>query len=262
MDLGLRDKKVVVTGGSHGIGRAAAISMAAEGARVAIVARNRDGLEEAASIIEKETGHRPLIYQADCTRPEEVSRMFQDATTALGGLDILVNSTGETRGGHLMDLSEADWDASIGSKLRTQIRCSKEALPHLRDGGGGCIVSVIGNRGKHPSGDSVTIGAANAALTNFTVALGRDEAANGVRVVGVSPAPVVTRRQLRAMERRAESWGVSIEEATRRRLEEIPLGRAARPEEVGDVVTFLASDRASYITGTVVYVDGGGTPSI
>lgn len=262
MDLRLRDKRVVVTGGSHGIGRAAAMSLAAEGAQVAIVARNRDGLEEAANVIEQKTGHRPLLYQADCTRPEEVSRMFQESTNELGGLDILVNSTGETRGGHLMELSEADWDQSIGSKLRTQVRCCKAALPHLRERESGCIINVIGNRGKHASGDSVMLGAANAGLTNFTVALGQDEAPNGVRVVGVSPAPVKTRRQMRAMERRAEKWGVSIEEATQRRLEEIPLGRAARPEEVGDVIAFLASERASYITGTVVYVDGGGTPSI
>ena len=262
MDLGLRDKTALVTGGSHGIGRASAVSLADEGARVAIVARNLDGLEEGASDIEKKTGHRPLIFQADCTKPEEVTRMFKEAAAALGGLDILVNSTGETRGGHLMDLSEEDWELSMGSKLHTQIRCCKEAVPLMRSRGGGCIVNVIGNRGKHPAGESLTVGAANAALTNFTVALGQDEGSNNIRVVGVSPAPVVTRRQLGAMEKRAKALGIPLEEATKLRLADIPLGRAARPEEVGDVVAFAASDRAGFITGTVIYVDGGSTPSV
>ncbi|MBT3349820.1 MAG: SDR family oxidoreductase [Nitrospinaceae bacterium] len=262
MDLGLKDKTALVTGGSHGIGRASAISLADDGARVAIVARNLDGLEEGAADIEKKTGHRPLIFQADCTNFEEVTRMFQKAADALGGLDILINSTGETRGGHLMDLSEEDWQLSMGSKLQTQVRCCKEAVPLMRSRGGGCIVNVIGNRGKHPAGDSLTVGAANAALANFTVALGQDEAPNNIRVVGVSPAPVVTRRQNRAMEKRAKALGISVEEARKLRLVDVPLGRAARPEEIGDVVAFAASARASFITGTVIYVDGGSTPGV
>jgi len=262
MDLGLKDKTALVTGGSHGIGRASAISLAADGAKVAIVARNLDGLEEGASDIEEKTGHRPLIFQADCTSLEEVTRMFRESAAALGGLDILVNSTGETRGGHLMDLTEEDWELSMGSKLQTQVRCCKGAVPLMRSRGGGCIVNVIGNRGKHPAGDSLTVGAANAALVNFTVALGQDEGPNNIRVVGVSPAPVVTRRQNRAMEKRAKALGISVEEARKLRLVDIPLGRAARPDEIGDVVAFAASARASFITGTVIYVDGGSTPCV
>ncbi len=262
MDLGLEGKAALVTGGSGGIGRAAAAALAAEGARVAIAARDRGRLEEAAAAIGARGRGRPMIFTADCARLTEAEGMVRAAAEALGGLDVLVNATGAAKGGRLLDLSGEDWEWSLASKLLSQIWCCRAALPYLRRGGGGCIVNVIGHRGKQPDGRALPAGAANAGLLNFTVALAQEEAARGVRVGGVNPAPVETQRLREVFETEARLLGVSAEEAGRRWLAHVPLGRAARPEEIGDVIAFLASSRASFVTGTVVHVDGGATRSL
>jgi NAD(P)-dependent dehydrogenase (short-subunit alcohol dehydrogenase family) len=124
------------------------------------------------------------------------------------------------------------------------------------------IVNVIGHRGKRPDGRALPAGVANAGLMNFTVGLAVEEARHGVRVVGVNPAPVDTRRLRAVFETEARLSGVSVEEAGRRWLEHVPLGRPARPEEIADVIVFLASTRASFVTGTIVAVDGGASRSL
>jgi len=262
MDLGLKDRAALIIGGSGGIGRAAASALAAEGARVALAGRSRDWLEEAAGEIETRTGQRPMIYTADCSHLPEATRVVHDAVGALGRLDILVNAIGAAKGGRLEDLSAEDWEWSLSSKLLGQIWCCRAALPKLREGKGGCIVNVIGHRGKQPMGGALPAGVANAGLINFTVALAQDEAPHGVRVVGINPAPVETRRLREVFETEARVHGLTVEEAGRRWLAHVPLGRAARAEEIGDVIVFLSSARASFITGTVVHVDGGATRSL
>lgn len=259
MDLGLAGKAALVTGGSRGIGRAAALALAAEGARLAICARDPGVLEQAVEEIERSSTERVLALECDCTDAADVERMVASVAERLGGIDVLVNSLGAAKGGHFLELDENDWNESLELKLRGQIRCCKAALPTIRAGGGGTIVNVIGHRGKQPDGRALPAGVANAGLVNFTVGLAREEARHGIRVTGVSPAPVDTRRLRQVFETEAATLGVSVEEAGRRWLSHVPLGRAARPEEIADVITFLASERASFVTGTVVAVDGGAT---
>lgn len=259
MNLGLDGKIALVTGGSRGIGRATAVALAAEGARVAIAARERAALAEAARMIEAKSGHRPLAVVCDCTRPDEVAAMVRTAVEGLGGVDILVNSIGAAKGGDFLDLTERDWEESLALKLLGQIRCCREVLPVMRKRGGGVIINVIGHRGKQPDGRALPAGVANAGLLNFTVGLAQEEARHGIRVVGVNPAPVETRRLEYVFETEARLLGVSVEEARRRWLAHVPLGRAATPEEIADVIVFLASARASFVTGTVVHADGGAT---
>jgi len=258
VDLGLAGSAVLVVGGSRGIGRAAALRFAEEGARVAIAARDAAVLEEAASDIERHAGARPLAVRCDCAVPADVVAMVSAVARELGGLDVLVNSVGAAKGGHFLDLGEADWMDSLDGKLHAQVRCCRAALPHLRRGGG-VIVNVIGHRGKQPDGRALPAGVANAGLMNFTVGLAADEASHGVRVVGVNPAPVETRRLQSVFETEARMQGVSVDEARRRWLSHVPLGRAADPGEIADVIVFLASRRASFVTGTVVHCDGGAT---
>lgn len=262
MDLGLRGKKALVTGGSRGIGRATALGLAAEGARVAIAARERAVLNDAAAAIEVQTGQRPVVVVADCTRPAEVAQMVRATSEGLGEPEILVNSIGAAKGGNFLDLTESDWEQSLALKLLGQVRCCREVLPLMRVRGGGCIVNVIGHRGKQPDGRALPAGVANAGLMNFTMGLAREEARYGIRVVGVNPAPVETRRLQEVFETEARVLGVPVEEARRRWLSHVPLGRAATPEEIANVVVFLVSERASFITGTVVHVDGGATPGL
>lgn len=258
MDLGLRGKKALVTGGSRGIGRATALGLVREGARVTIAARERAGLDEAVAEIEAGAGRRPFAIQADCTRPADVVRMVRQAGAEMDGIDILVNSVGAATGGHFLDLTEDDWQESLTSKLMGEIRCCREALPLLRTAGG-VIVNVIGHRGKQPEGRALPAGVTNAGLMNFTVGLAQDEARHGVRVVGVNPGPVDTRRIHSVFETEARLLGVSVAAARERWLSHVPLGRVARPEEVADVIVFLASGRASFVSGTVVQVDGAAT---
>jgi 3-oxoacyl-[acyl-carrier protein] reductase len=262
MDLGLDGKTALVTGGSRGIGRASALGLAAEGVQVAIAAREESVLAEAAREIEQATGRKPLVLRCDCTRAAEVAATVAATADRLGGLDILVNSVGAAKGGHFLELTEEDWEQGLALKLHGQIRACREALPIMRRRGGGVIVNVIGHRGKQPDGRALPAGVANAGLMNFTIGLAREEAARGIRVVGVSPAPVETRRLHAVFETEARLQGVPVEEARRRWLSHVPLGRAARPDEIGGVIVFLASDRASFVTGTVVHVDGGATPAL
>ncbi len=258
MDLGLHGKTALVTGGSRGIGRATARALAGEGVRVAIAARGRAALDEAAAEIEAATGRRPIALVADCMRPADVAAMVEAARAELGGLDVLVNSVGEARGGHFLDLGEREWEDSLASKLMAEIRCCREALPDLR-ARRGVIVNVIGHRGKQPDGLALPASVTNAGLVNFTVGLAQTEAPHGVRVVAVSPGPVDTRRIHGIFETEARLTGQPVAAVRERWLAHVPLGRIARPEEVADVIVFLASARASYISGTVVQVDGAAT---
>lgn len=258
MDLGLRGKVALITGGSLGIGRAAALGLAREGARVALCARGKEALEAAAEAV-RAAGARAFPVQADCTRPEDVARMVRAVTAEFGRIDVLVNSLGAAKGGNFLDLTESDWEESLALKLLGQIRCCREVLPAMRAQGRGVIVNVIGHRGKQPEGRALPAGAANAGLVNFTIGLAQEEARHGIRVVGVHPAAVESRRLDYVVETEAKLLGVSVDEARRRWLAQVPLGRAAAPEEIADVIVFLASERASFVTGTVVHVDGGAT---
>ena len=258
MDLELTGKKALVTGGSRGIGRATALALSREGVRVAIAAREGGALDEATREIEAATGARPFAVQADCTRPAEVAAMMVSVAASLGGLDILVNSVGAARGGHFVDLREEDWAESISSKLMGEIRCCREALPLLRNSGAGVIINVTGQRGKQPDALALPASVTNAGLANFTVGLAQAEAPRGVRVVGVSPGPVETRRIHGIFETEARLAGVSVQTVRERWVASVPLGRIARVEEVADVIVFLASPRAGFISGTTIQVDGAG----
>jgi NAD(P)-dependent dehydrogenase (short-subunit alcohol dehydrogenase family) len=229
---------------------------------VAIAARGREALEKAAALIQEQTGQHAAIIQADCTKPEEIRSMVQTAADALGGIEILVNSAGAAKGGRFLELSEAEWQESLNLKLFGTISVCREVLPLMQKAGGGRIINVIGTRGKQADAVAITTGVANSGLYNFTMALAQDVARQNIRVVGVSPSPVATRRfdALAAVE--AKQFGVTLEEARKRMVERLPLGRPATPEEIADVIVFLASDRASYVTGTVVHVDGGATRSL
>lgn len=262
MDLGLSGSAVLVVGGSRGIGRASALRFAEEGARVAIAARDPAVLDEAAAEIARRTNARPLTVPCDCAKPADVEALMSTVAHALGGLDVLVNSVGAAKGGRFLELGETDWMESLDGKLHAQVRCCRAALPHLRRRGGGVIVNVIGHRGKQPDGRALPAGVANAGLMNFTVGLASEEATHGIRVVGVNPAPVETRRLLSVFETEAGLLGVSVDEARRRWLSHVPLGRAADPGEIADVIVFLASRRASFVTGTIVHCDGGATRAL
>ena len=257
MDLGLDGKVVAITGGSMGIGKAIALCMAREGCRISICARGRERLDEAAGEIRGNTGREVLAVAADLTRDAD-AREFIDSTAAhYGRIDVLVNNAGAAPGGVLEGLSEADWEAALQLKFMGYVRCTRHAIPHMRRQGGGRIVNLIGNDGVKHSYWEIAPGAANAAGQNFTLSIAAQYARENITLVAVNPGPVRTERWdglVRAMSRDME---VSYEEADGLAPKSIPLGRIAEPEEVGNLVTYLASPLAHFVNGTMIEIDGG-----
>ncbi len=256
MDLGLHDKVAVLTGASKGIGYASAIALAQEGARVAICARGLEGLERAAAAIRAETGAQVLPVQADMGVRDDARRLMATAAAHFGRIDVLVNCAGSSPGGLLLDVTEEQWFTSMNLKFLGYVRAMTEVIPHLLQAGGGRIVNVIGNDGNKPSYWELTPGAANAAGMNVSQALAEQYAPHGILINVVNPGPVATDRWDGLEKQMARDRGISQDAAHALAVRSIPMGRICRPEEVADLVCFLASARNTFMTGAIVNIDG------
>ena len=256
MDLGLQDRVALVTGGSKGIGKMSALGLAREGANVAICARGQQPLEEVAADIASQTGRTVLPVVADLAREEDARRFVEAAVQRFGRLDILVNCAGSSPGGSVLHLSEAQWMESLNLKFMGYVRTTTAAIPYMKDQRWGRIVNVIGNDGIKPIYFELTPGAANAAGINFTLAIAEELAPYGVTVNAINPGPVDTERWWGLVRTLAAEKGISEEAANRSAVKSIPMGRLCTAEEVADLVVFLASERASFVTGAVVSIDG------
>jgi len=249
MDLGLGGKVVIVTGGSKGIGRAVALSFLNEGASVLVCARGQDALDETIAMAGANAAARIAAAAADLTRGDAIEVVVERCRAVFGGVDILVNNAGSTRPGEFLKLSDEAWMEDWSLKFFGYVRMAREVLPLMQKRGGGVIVNVIGTGALRPAAGFMIGGAVNAALNHFTKALADEGAKHGVRVVGVNPGPIMTERLLRFL-----PPGEERDKAMRRST---PLGRAGQPEEVADLVAFLASGRAAFIHGANVTIDGG-----
>ena len=259
MDLGLKGRCALITGGSMGIGKAAALELSAEGCRVALVARGEQALAQAAEEIRRHTQGEVITLRADCTRPEDIARMVEEVAARFGRIDILVNSIGAAKSGHFLQLPEDDWRESLELKLYGVIRCCRAVVPHMQRQRWGRIVNLIGHRGRQPESRAMPAGVANAGLINFTKALADEFVRDGILANGVSPCPMETRRLDYMVKAKAQMMGISEEEARQEYLRDLPIGRFARPEEIAPLIAFLASERNSYVTGVTVAIDGGAT---
>ena len=262
MELGLRDKTALVTGGSKGIGRAVAGALAAEGARVMICARDGEALTRAAGEIEAATGRPVLTTTADLSELSSVARVASEAVSRLERLDILVNNAGAIKGGDFLKTPDEEWLHGWSLKLLGYIRMAREILPHMQRRGGGRIINVVGAAARNPSMTYMMGGTANAALINFTKALADLGARSNVLVTAVSPGPVKTERWDNLARQQALAAGRDVETYVKEQNAGMPLGRIALPEEVADLVCFLASERAAFLTGITITVDGGSTRGV
>jgi 3-oxoacyl-[acyl-carrier protein] reductase len=256
MDLGMSGMKAVVTGGSKGIGRETVRILAEEGCDVAVTARDGDRLEREASKLAETTGRTILPLRGDMSSQADVERTMDAALEGLGHVDILVTCAGSSPGGLLEGLTEADWMGSVGLKFMGYVRSISAILPHMRERGSGSIVMVVGNDGIKSSYWELTAGIANAADINVASALAEQYGRFGVRINTVNPGPVNTDRWDGLEKRFALDRDIPQGEARRIVLGTLPLGRICEAEEVANVVAFLVSPRASYVSGAHVLIDG------
>ena len=257
MDLGLRDKTAVISGGSAGIGLACAMAMAGEGCRIAMVARNAQRLEAAAAEVRKRSGREVHAIPADLSSLEGVEAMIDTAHALLGRIDILVNNAGSIRAGAFLEIPDEQWLEDWNLKLLGYIRAARGVFPLMQKQGGGRIINVIGSAARQVIPNYLVGGAANAALINFTKGLSDLGAKHGIFVKAASPGAVQTERWENRMKLEAKAEGRSYEEVRAERIASYPLGRIVTPEECADLVCFLASPRSDMLNGVTITIDGG-----
>ncbi|MBI3497708.1 MAG: SDR family oxidoreductase [Proteobacteria bacterium] len=257
MDLDLNGKTVIVTGGSKGIGLACARQFLAEGGRVGIVSRAKANVDRALAALEGAVG-----VVADLSRPEEALAMVETMEERLGPIHVLVNSAGAARRTPPEELTPATWRAAMDAKYFSYINVIDPVVKRMAKRGAGVIVNVIGNGGKIASPTHIAGGAANAALMLATAGLGATYAKSGIRVVAVNPGLTNTERVSEGLKAEARLGGIGEDEALKRSLQRIAIGRMAEPEEIASAVVFLASARASYITGVTISMDGATAPIV
>lgn len=262
MDLGLAGRRAVVTGGSKGLGKAIAAELMAEGAAVAICSRNATELEATADELRKQAALGAaaagslIALACDVTVPDQVAAFFEFATSELGGLDILVNNAGGARPGQFGTLTDDDWHDDIEVKLFSQIRCTRVALPHLRRSDAPRVININAVYGRYPDPAFLASSVNRASCLSLTKALSMELGREGILVNSVNIGLVETPQWQNIHRRRAPDVPAG-EFFGQLAAAEVPLGRFGQPDEVAGIVTFLASNRASYIAGASIDVAGG-----
>ena len=260
MDLGLQDKVAIITGGSDGIGRAAALSMSKEGANVVIVARGQEMLDEAAEEIRAATEGAVIPISADVTGADTAERVVQTTLDRFGRLDILVNNAGTSMAKGFEQVSQEDWEFDFELKVWGAVRLIQQSIPEMRKVGGGRIINVTNLGGRTPGANSMPTSISRAAGIAITKGLSKDLAQDNILVSTVCIGLIKSGQHRRRYEARLQTEPGLGEDLFYDQLAQgrsVPIGRVGEPEEAGDVIAFLASDRASYLTGIAVNIDGG-----
>ena len=262
MELNMRGQVALVTGASKGIGKAIAESLAAEGVNLAICARGAEMLEAVAADLQERHDVRVLPVSADLSSLDGVRSLVQKTVSHFSTVDILINNAGAIRAGSLFDKPDEDWHTDWSLKVFGYMRLVREIFPLMQARGGGRIVNIIGTAGRQPTAAYIAGGGANAALMNMTKALAEEGGPHGILVNAINPGPIRTERWDTIMETVAAQRGLSREESEAAWMQGYPLGRPGEPSEVASFAVFLASPLASYMTGTITPVDGGGVRCI
>jgi len=252
MELGLKGKVAAVTGGTEGIGRATALRLAREGAKVAICARRQEPLDGVAAEIRK-AGADVLAVSADMSKAADIERFMKAVIDRFGRIDILVNNAGTSARGKFLEIEDKTWSSDIELKVFGAIRCTRLAVPHMKKQGGGRIVNITISSAKQPGAESYPTSVSRAAGLALTKALSKEYAPDNILVNTICIGKIKSGQH----ERRYTREGKKAEDYYRETSKDIPLGRVGEADEVASVITFLVSDAASYVTGTSVNLDGG-----
>ncbi len=262
MDLGLDGRAALVGGASKGIGKAIAREFVMEGARVMICSRSAENLAAAAEEIRSETGKDVESAVCDMASHDDIKRTVAEAAEKLGRLDILVNNAGGPPTGTFQDLDERYWQHAIDQNLLSAVRATREALPHLKRSGSGRIINVTSVAVKQPVDGLILSNATRLAVVGMAKTLSRELAPEGITVNNVCPGNVATERLISLIEERAARQGQTLADAVSLEEGRVPMGFLGEAADVAGLVAFLASDRARYITGTTIQVDGGSTTAV
>ncbi|MBK3495405.1 SDR family oxidoreductase [Viridibacillus sp. YIM B01967] len=260
MDLGLKGKVAIVTGSSKGIGLATALQLVKEGANVTICARNEENLEQAEKVIFKETGQKVLTISADVSKKEDCEKIICETVEHFGQLNILVNNAGTSSANPFESVENELWQQDLDLKLFGAVNCSKYALSHMRAVGGGAIVNVTAVKGKSPSESSLPTSVSRAAGLALTKAMSKDLGKDHIRVNSVCIGLIRSSQIERKWNKQAPE--LSWDEFSKEMGKNIPIGRIGDPQEAANVITFLVSDAASYVSGTAINIDGGSSPAL
>jgi len=257
MDLELKGKVAIVGGASKGLGRACAEVLAAEGAKVVMCSRTAADLERAAQEIKAKTGADVYAYAGDLEQHATIQALVATAVKQYGRLDIMVNNSGGPPLAKSLTATEEQWATAVQRSLLYFARMSREAIPHLKKQGGGRIVNILASTVYQPIPNLALSGATRMGVVAFAKSLADEVGRDGILVNNVCPGSLLSERMLGNVTARAKELGITLEAALAQRAEETSLGRIGDPKELANLVAFLASGKASYMTGTTIRVDGG-----
>jgi 3-oxoacyl-[acyl-carrier protein] reductase len=265
MDLGLKGRVAIVCAASQGLGRAAATGLAAEGAKVVVASRDEGRIREAAVAIAAEAAARgpegaateivPVV--ADMRKAEDIRRLVATAVERFGRIDILVNNAGGPPVAQFLSLDDERWEEGVRLTLLSVVRAVREVLPHMLKRRWGRIITITSVAAKQPINDLVISSTLRPGLLGLTKTLANRYGADGILINAVAPGFILTARQEEILQARSEERGITREQYLDEAARDVPMGRLGRPEELADAIVFLASERASYVNGATLSVDGG-----
>lgn len=257
MDLELKDKVAIIGGASKGLGRACAEVLAQEGAKVVICSRTKADLDQAAQEMRDSTDADVLAFAGDLDQHSTIQALIAATVARFGRLDILVNNSGGPPLARAHNATEEQWATAVQRSLLFFARMSREALPHLKQQGGGRIINILASTVYQPIPNLALSGATRMGVVAFAKSLADEVGRDGILVNNVCPGSILTERMLSNVTSRAKELGIPIEDALAQRASETAVGRIGDPKEMAHLVAFLASGKSSYITGTTILVDGG-----
>src|SRR3989441_2916678 len=262
MDLELKDKVAIVGGASKGLGRACAEVLAQEGVKVALCSRSQPDLDKAAKEIRDTTGRDVLVYAGDLDRHETIRDLVAKTADRFGRLDLMINNSGGPPLARAHNATEEQWATAVQRSLLFFARMSREAVPHLKKQGGGRIINILASTVYQPIPNLALSGATRMGVVAFAKSLADEVGRDGILVNNVCPGSLLSERMLSNVTSRAKELGIPVEDALAQRAAETAVGRVGDCKELAYLVAFLASSRASYITGTTMRVDGGTRRSV